>query len=545
MALKLRVFITVIVVLMVCCLSAYGKDIYVAQNAAGANSGLDCANAHATSFFNATSNWGTGLAQIGPGTIVHLCGTVTVAANTTALIFQGSGTSGSPITLLFENGAILQSPVFPDAGGGTGCGGGICMFGRSFITVDGGSNGIIQNTDNGDGKGHNSASTLVDGYKCNNCTLMNLHMLNTVVKVHNGGSGAPGDQQHSNTVSGSHWSIHNNVIDQCGWCVFQNFANGDTDTQIFNNEISNFGHALMYSTAGANASSNYFLHDNYIHDSFNWVNTPNCDYHNDGLHTFTTGGGSMDGLYIYNNWFGGQWTKSTDGTNCATGFIFIESGGFSPSNATNVMIWNNVGVVPSDSYPNTNGWFGLFECRGGNCFVMSNTLIGPNNGSGGDNTLCLSLQKQTNLRAINNVVSMCGNPVEISNSTISMSDYNFFGPSCQNGGNCFMWNGSYKGSFSAWRAASGADAHSTQNNAPSLNADGSPLTGSPIIGLGMNLASFANTNLVSLSWDTTKGNKRVAILRPATGAWDPGSYQMSVSTSGPPVAPTSLNAVVH
>jgi hypothetical protein len=241
------------------------KDFYLSQG--GSGTGVSCASPLDFSWFNNAANWGTGTAQIGPGTTVHVCGVNSVGANTNALIFQGDGASGNPITLLFEAGAIIQSPAFPDTGGGAGQGGGISMYGRNWITVDGGTNGIVQNTDNGDLLGHVSVSTLVDGYNCNNCTIKNLHMLNTYVKVKNGGGTAPGDQQHSNTVSGSHWSIHDNVIDNCGWCVFQNFKNGDTDTQIFNNEISHFGHALIYATSGANASSNFFLHDNRIHDA--------------------------------------------------------------------------------------------------------------------------------------------------------------------------------------------------------------------------------------------------------------------------------------
>jgi hypothetical protein len=62
--------------------SASAKDIYLAQSAAGAATGADCADAQAASFFNSSGNWGSGAAQIGPGTTVHLCGTI--AASLTA-----------------------------------------------------------------------------------------------------------------------------------------------------------------------------------------------------------------------------------------------------------------------------------------------------------------------------------------------------------------------------------------------------------------------------------------------------------------------------
>jgi hypothetical protein len=74
--------------------TAAANNIYIAQSSAGAANGSDCADAYAASFFNSSSNWGSGASQIGPGTTVYLCGTIT-----TNLTFAGSGTSGSPVVL--------------------------------------------------------------------------------------------------------------------------------------------------------------------------------------------------------------------------------------------------------------------------------------------------------------------------------------------------------------------------------------------------------------------------------------------------------------
>src|ERR1700685_1857894 len=57
--------------------SAAASTVYVAQSAAGSANGSSCTNAYAVTFFNASSNWGTGASQIGPGTTVDLCGTIT------------------------------------------------------------------------------------------------------------------------------------------------------------------------------------------------------------------------------------------------------------------------------------------------------------------------------------------------------------------------------------------------------------------------------------------------------------------------------------
>ena len=87
-------------------------NIYIAQSAVGAADGADCNDAYAYTFFNTASNWGSGSTQIGPGTTVYLCGTITVPVNTAGLVVHGSGTSSNPITIFFEPNAILQSPAF-------------------------------------------------------------------------------------------------------------------------------------------------------------------------------------------------------------------------------------------------------------------------------------------------------------------------------------------------------------------------------------------------------------------------------------------------
>lgn len=65
---------------------AKANDIYVAQSALGGNTGTDCSNAKAYTFFSSSSNWGTALSQIGPGSTVHICGTITAGNGATSLL---------------------------------------------------------------------------------------------------------------------------------------------------------------------------------------------------------------------------------------------------------------------------------------------------------------------------------------------------------------------------------------------------------------------------------------------------------------------------
>ena len=88
--------------------------VYIAQTAAGSANGTSCANAYALTYFNTSGNWSatpTGT-QIGPDTTVHLCGTFTAAAATSGMLaIQGNGTSGHPVTILFDPGRKRHSAL--------------------------------------------------------------------------------------------------------------------------------------------------------------------------------------------------------------------------------------------------------------------------------------------------------------------------------------------------------------------------------------------------------------------------------------------------
>src|SRR5262245_20306585 len=97
--------------------TALGSAANVYITASGAAGGNCTMNVQTPTFFNDPASWGGGANQIGPGTTVHLCGTFTGAANSNLLTFHGSGSNGSPITLLFEPGTQLDAPYWAYNGG--------------------------------------------------------------------------------------------------------------------------------------------------------------------------------------------------------------------------------------------------------------------------------------------------------------------------------------------------------------------------------------------------------------------------------------------
>src|SRR5256885_14333933 len=131
-------------------ISAKANAVYISQ--AGGGAGTSCTSAKDPTYFNTSGNWTTGTPtgiQIGPGTTVHLCGTFTGGAGATLLNFQGSGNSTNSIVLLFEPNAVLTAPYWASGNGGSPGGGAINIGGHAYVIIDGGTNGIIQNTDNG------------------------------------------------------------------------------------------------------------------------------------------------------------------------------------------------------------------------------------------------------------------------------------------------------------------------------------------------------------------------------------------------------------
>src|ERR1700730_13952433 len=192
--------------------SAQASNVYITPD--GGGNGVCTNNTHPPSWFNNSGNWGNGATQIGPGTIVHLCGTFTDSIRATMLTAQGSGTSGHPITLLFETGA-----TFTSSAGWPSLGGAIDISGRSYIVVNGGStcgwvnqavvacNGTIQNT----GIGSNLASHPVNFQSVGvyagdsnrsgctpGCRVTNLNIINLYVRV--SGTDFNPDQTYVNAV---------------------------------------------------------------------------------------------------------------------------------------------------------------------------------------------------------------------------------------------------------------------------------------------------------------------------------------------------------
>jgi len=560
-----KLLVAMIFVFAAVCVSA-ASDVYFAQNAQGSNNGQDCANAYAyndgSNGINKSANWVA-------GNTLHLCGTISVSAGTNIITAQGSGSSGSPITIKFEPGAILQAPYF-----GTGGSAGIYLSGHNYITIDGGNTGsatagtkwtggLIQNYANGSSGANNcpginntytgncsnqaNPTTVIESIGSNNITIRNLGpCIVAVVSGGNFSNGAPGaDCIH---FQGSNVTITNNQLYWDGLGIDNTYYGNDTNTVISNNDFQENGWGI--GCAGpAVTNSNYQVYNNHFHNFDGWTNT---GAHVNGIHCYDGSGGGISSFYLYNNVFDGNM-----GSCCWTAWVYLESNGPGDNwdnNTGTVYAFNNVFV---DSIGLGNG--SLQTGGGVNHLIVNNSFWGVQNGNGGK---CLQWGG-TGVTIENNAFIQCSqimfaDPHSGQTPSYTAIDYNVYGS--VSGGNAYWQvNSMSETNFSSWKSACNCDSRAmATNNAltgtlADITSEGVTSAGYMGIQQGINLTGTAAGELAALAFDTGAGNTHTPVQRPGgtcstqgtTSCWDIGAYQSASSSGSTPAPPTGLAAVVQ
>jgi hypothetical protein len=495
--------------------AARASNIYVAQKSAGGGTGGDCADARAISSL-AGGDWTA-------GNTIHLCGTITSTIGA-----QGSGSSGSPITLFFEPGSGISVPALSANGQ-------IDVSNSSWIVIDGGggscgfvnfanvpcAQGYIQSTANGSSLGNqvNSIAILADG--STNVEIKGLLFSN--IYVHNSLSDTTTDRTYC--VHGysfpTNLSIHNNTAHDVGWCL----DGGGNGLKFYNNEVYHMDHGIGVGGPLTGAS----VHDNHFHDMANW-DTSSDGYHHDGVHFFTDNG-SISNVQEYNNLFDG------DIGNNDTAWIYNEA----HQDFSNLAMFNNVAYVAT----NRNSCCGVIDFfnqsggSGSNDIAINNTVYGPGytqgTGSG------FEIVNKTGARVQNNLFIASQNLTYVDCSTTfvpgGLSNNGYLNVPSQDGGSdTFSWcNTDNFASLSQWISLSGEKgAFWGLTSAFNLNSAGAPQSGSIACGAGVNLTSLG---IAALNIDI-RGNPR-----PTSGPWDTGAFNCGGTVQSGPVPPTNVRAV--
>ncbi len=495
-------------------LPAGAKDIYVAANQASTGTGTGCSTAKSRAWVAASTSWGTASNQIGPGTTVHLCGTFTGTPGEQLFVVRVNGTSTSPITIKWETNANLTAPYWSAFGA-------INAANRSYIVFDGGTNGIIQNTQNGSGRTYVQQSRGLYIGACNFCTVKNITIANIYVRSNYNDLAVVQTAENclfiigANNLTVSHMTCHD-----AGWGIA---GAGNNFTMEYCN-IYNIDHGIAFGVSGTKTSG-FWIHDNHIHGYTNW-DSPTNAYHHDGLHLWGSAGGVVTNGAIYNNVFDGDSGVNT------TAHIYLQY------SIQGVSVYNNVFLVPANRAI-TSIWF---EASGGS---TSNNSAYNNFVSGGAHTggSALYADGQSNFSAYNNILLGARSDISLQGGTTLSSagvDHNIYLELADYGDrNTFGHNTAVFQTMSAWQSSCHCDAHSklvhlSQVNATSL---GQLLSGSVAIGAASNLINLATGDMAALSKD------KVGAIRPASGSWDAGAYKFG--STALPSSPTGLTATVQ
>lgn len=335
-------------------------------------------------------------------------------------------------------------------------------------------------------------------------------------------------------------TVHDSYMHDVGWCINPagNIQNSAT-IEVYNNDFFNLDHTL---TSSSTTPFTILFHDNHVHDWQVWdtigVGTgtpPSAAYHHDGIHQFNGSQSASNLFAIYNNLWNG------DPGQDMTAQIFMQG---SPDNT---WIYNNVFVEPTGKV-----WAdSMLDAGNGNStHVFNNTVVG---GGVANTDSCISTALGGTLTGsnndfMNNVSTNCNTLINMKrvalnpNTTTTGLDYNVYaqpiagnnktfsftpcsGTNCSSSGTTTQTN-NYTGSPS-WVSASGEGTHSqfTTSGAGISLTTGVPSTGSILIGAGTNLTTYCSGSLVALCSDTSAGNSRTPVARPASAAWSVGAYQ--------------------
>lgn len=483
------------------------NDIYIAQSSSGAADGRDCADARPLASL-AAGDWS-------PGNTIHLCGVFDAPAGANNyLVAQGSGTSGNPITIKFEPNAVIQAPYWGLV---------ISLGGNSYLTVDGGTNGLIQATANGTLLANQVDSGIgVESMGGNNITVQNLTIANLYVHACTHPIANCTDEKGGNTNGilirgGNNHLVANNTLHDLKWAVSISMnSQSQSNVTIRNNTSYNIDHGV-FTTDGNNGNgavmNGLYIYDNTWHDAANWDDVAD-NFHHDCTHNdLSHSGTSAINVFIYNNYCYGNW-----GVNMNS-WVYLSSF----YNSYVATVYNNV-LIDGTTYGHA-GCGMICVTAGAIPSIYNNTMIGFNTNIG----IAMNFYGSGAIVYNNTIQSFYEAMGTGGSGTFGTIDYNNY-YNIGTGG----WS---QVTFALWRQAA-HDTHGSNTN-PNLSASYLPTASSTaLIQKGVNLTDLSITQL-----DLDKsGSKRPS---PPTN-WEIGAYQYNSGTvSTLPNPPTGLVASVQ
>ena len=379
----LREVVCVFAILGMCAFGAASvnaKVFYISQSSTKTTGGTTgCSDTLSIAWFNNPSSWGTASHQIGPGTTVYLCGSFHGVAGQQLLKVHGSGSSSSPVTIKFESGTTFSAPYWST-------GGAINVDNVSYVVVDGGTNGVIQDTDNGTIRHYHHDSRGISAYNCTGCTVQNLTIQNLYVRT------SLSDETPTSMTSCVYWHLSNHFTVNhitCHDAVWAVAGDGNNFTLEYSN-IYRVDHGLA--SGPTHYVSGYSIHHNHFHDAAIW-DSSNNRYHHDGVHLWGQNGGAITGVSIYNNTFDGDFGANV------TAHIFLQD------SIRNVHVYNNTTVTPATRNMQSVWFYAPSTSLPGGAASGNSAYNNSLNAGGHRSGSALAAFAQLQFTAVNNILS--------------------------------------------------------------------------------------------------------------------------------------------
>ena len=332
------------------------SNVYITRDGNGSKNGTSLLNAGACdatpgvaqstcAFFNNASNWGTGAAQIGPGTTINIGGdgvTITATAGTANyFIFQGSGTAGHLITFYLETtvSATYWSGAIIDADN------------TNYVLFNTNGSGILQASNNGTAANQQDHGVGIHAFSSSNIQIENFIVSNLYIHTCTLPISNCTDEGGQNTygfdinVSSNVQIGPNNVVHDVKQGIGAGYASGSTNIQIFDNTIYHSSNAIVFGdgnypngaeqatgspTATCGGANGNMICGNTVYDGGNWDDVGDFN-HEDGLHTwanytgsftaaFTNGSASIGNSPTPNAFFAGELIQFTTTGTLPTNF---------------------------------------------------------------------------------------------------------------------------------------------------------------------------------------------------------------------------------
>ncbi len=556
------------------------KDTYIANITQGDDSGSSCANAHSVDWFNDYNpsttlpiNFGVGVGQIGPGDTIHLCGTIQKS-----LALNYDGLPGNPITLFFEPNARLSAPTWGTDRYVTTVVTGVsststhpAMYSPNtqsdlaYWVIDGGTNGVVEATDNGLSKIVGEVKTINAGLQVTNCgatengavfghnqesdgiSLTNptaIEIKNLTIKnmmqmwpspcMEHSGAGISLSGQLNDV------RIHDNSLSMIGNSVVLSWSGGvSRNVKVYNNSFrdQSFGIFVNIGNGAAPAQAyDFSIYNNTFDNADTWYAISGVALewiHQNYIFLNSGSSGSVNyGLKIYNNTFGPH--------NGVMSNMIRET--TYDGRYDHTTIFNNLFLNSGSRYDSTlclriacmsNGFIGAW---GYNDQIFNNvfaSFIGPDNAP---NDNAISTDK--NSVAFNNIFYNMTAAYRMSlDSPMLNSDNNAFDTvqtiTTVRGVDVVDWF-----TIADWKAAYPTFDRNSNTIHPLLDSQYQPTSSdTAALGKGVNLTSYCG-QIPELCYD------RNGTHRPSTGAWDIGAYYSASGGAADTTAPSIPQSIV-